>query len=72
MNATIKKHQDTMVKYVIKAKELQHESGLQVGLAMEGTTSLIPVDAILKSLLQMTTRQDLKDRIYKAQIPPTK
>ena len=61
----IETHQDTMVNYVIKAKELQNESGLQVGLAMPGMTNLIPVDAILQSLLKMTTRRDLKDKILK-------
>lgn len=63
MNKEIQKHQDTMVKFVVKAKELQNESGLQVGLDMGGSTCLIPVDAILKSLLKMTTREDLKVRL---------
>lgn len=62
----IEKHQDTMVNYTIKAKELQKESGLMVGLAVAGKSELVPVDYCLKSLLRMTTREDLKERITEA------
>ena len=69
MDEEIKKYQDTMVDYALRAKKLQNDSGLIVGLAMEGKTDLIPVDVILKSLLKITTREDLKDRIFASQTP---
>ena len=69
MDEEIKKYQDTIVDCALRAKKLQNDSGLIVGLAMEGKTDLIPVDAILKSLLKITTREDLKDRIFASQNP---
>jgi hypothetical protein len=63
----IAKYQDHMVDCVIKAKNLQNEIGLQVGLSMKGATDFpVPVDAILKSLFKMTTREDLKAKIENA------
>lgn len=64
MTEEIARHQDKMVNFTIKAKELQNESGLLIGLAVKGVNIiLVPVDDCLKSLLKMTTRQDLQDRI---------
>ena len=65
MQKEIKEHQDKMVKFVIKAKELQNESGFKILLS---TDEFAPtsVDLLLKSLLGATTRADLKEKIKKA------
>lgn len=65
MDKKLKEYQDRMTDYVVKAKELQNESGWVVGLQMEGITDLIPVDAIIKSLLNQTTRPELKRKLTK-------
>jgi len=67
MDEEIKAYQDKMVEYVLEAKKLQNKSQMEIGLKMEGNSCLVPVDMILKSLLKMTTRQDLKEKIYKSQ-----
>jgi hypothetical protein len=61
----ILKYQDIMVGYTIKAKELQKDSGVSIGLSLNNS-GFIPVDMCLKSLLKMTTRTDLKDKLIKA------
>ena len=63
MNKEIQDYQDAMVDYITKAKQLQTESGLIIGLAVPNTTDLVPVDAAIESLINMTTRQDLQDRL---------
>lgn len=65
MNEEIKQEQDKMVDFVIRAKNLQNESGLGVGLSMEGLP-LIPVDTFLEALWNSTIRKDLKEKIEKA------
>lgn len=65
MQKEIKEHQDKMVKFVIKAKKLQNESGFKILLSMNEFAST-PVDLLLESLLRATTRTNLKEKIKKA------
>jgi len=67
MEKEIKDHQDKMVKFVIKAKTLQDESGFGVALSInEGPP--VPVNLLLESLFRATTRNDLKQEIEEALI----
>lgn len=59
-------YQDKMTDLVVEAKKLQTKSGWTIGLAMGGKTDLIPVDMIINSLISMTTRKDLKEKLTNA------
>ena len=62
----VTKYQDEKIGFVIDAKQLQSESGFSVSLSFDGMQPHIPVDMILSTLLEMTTREDLKNRIKAA------
>jgi hypothetical protein len=63
MDKKLKKYQDRMTDYVVKAKELQNETGLVVGLRIERITDFIPVDALIKSLLNQSIKPELKRKL---------
>ena len=64
MRKDLKEYQDAMIEMVIEAKKLQDESGWKVGLAMDGVNdSLVPVENIITCLLNMTTREAVKNKL---------
>ena len=65
MDQEIQAHQDKMVGYLIKAKELEKESGFGI-LIMDAKIGAVSVNEVLSSVAKMTTREDLKERIEKA------
>ena len=65
MNKEIQDHQDKMVGYLIKAIELEKESGFGILIA-DAKVGSVSADEILNSIAKMTTREDLKERIKKA------
>jgi len=65
MDKQIQDYQDKMVGYLIKAQELQNESGFEI-MINNKEIGIVSVNEVLRSLFKMTTREDLKEKIKKA------
>lgn len=61
MKEEIKRHQDSQVCRIIKAKKLQVETGILIGVRMSEENNFISVDRAIKCLIEMTTREERED-----------